>query len=118
MRTTLTAFVPAHKQTSEEHKPGQVVFSPKSGANTTTNPLGFVLQPSEQTLAEYVARVRARDAFDQVAAEKKLTFEQWWAYVMPEDDFDMSRWKDQFKECWKAAQDAQVLESNHALRRL
>jgi hypothetical protein len=40
MRTTLTAFVPAHKQTNQEHAPGQVVnpdhlFTGTAKENTT-----------------------------------------------------------------------------------
>lgn len=77
MRNTLTAFMPAHKQTNPEHKPGQVVFFPEPSSNTVTNPLGFTIQPSEQTLAEYINRVKRDDAFDQIATEKKLTFDQW-----------------------------------------
>ena len=75
MRTTLTAFVPAHKQTNPEHKPGQVVFSPEPGPNTAINPLGFV----DKTLGDYIRRKDGIDkAFEAVAAEKKkLTFDEW-----------------------------------------
>lgn len=67
MRTTLTAFVPAHKQTNPEHKPGQQV--------NPVNPLGFV----DKTLGDYIRRKDGIDkAFDAVAAEKKkLTFDEW-----------------------------------------
>lgn len=57
MRTTLTAFVPAHKQTNEEHKPGQHV-----------NPLGF----TDKTLADYIARKTRQEAFNRVSSEKYL----------------------------------------------
>jgi hypothetical protein len=92
MRNTPTAFVPAHKQTNPEHKPGQQV-----------NPLGFVIQPSEQTLAEYINRVKRGDAFDQVAREQHLTFDEWYAqnelatYDKTEHDC--------MKMSWKAAQE-------------
>lgn len=67
MRTTLTAFVPAHKQTNPEHAPGQQV--------NPVNPLGFV----DQTLGDYIRRKeKIHAAFYAVAAEKKkLTFDEW-----------------------------------------
>ena len=82
MRTTLTAFVPAHKQTVDEHRPGQVVnnwsapehapgqvvFSPKPGPNTVINPLGF----TDTTLGDYIRRKdNIQEAFDAVAKEEK-----------------------------------------------
>ncbi len=68
MRTTLTAFVPAHKQTDPQHAPGQIV--------NPVNPLGF----TDQTLGDYIRRKdKIHAAFDDVAAEqKKLSFDNWW----------------------------------------
>ena len=84
MKTTLTAFVPAHKQTNPQHAPGQVV-----------NPLGFV----DKTLGDYIRRKEGiGKAFEAVKKEccgrcrrrgptgrerencpppEKLTFEEW-----------------------------------------
>lgn len=124
MRTTLTAFVPAHKQTNPEHAPGQVVFSPEPGPNTATNPvnpLGFV----DKTLGDYIRRKDGIDkAFEAVKKEcrgnplrtgpngrgcescppqKKLTFEEWLhqsSFVEP--DAATRSW---LQDCWKAAQE-------------
>lgn len=87
MKTTLTAFVPAHKQTDPQHAPGQVV--------NPVNPLGFV----DKTLGDYIRRKDGIDkAFEAVKKEccgnplrtgpngrgcencpppEKLTFEEW-----------------------------------------
>ena len=60
MRTTLTAFVPAHKQTNPEHAPGQQI--------NPVNPLGFV----DKTLGDYIRRKdKIHEAFDTVAKEQK-----------------------------------------------
>jgi len=60
MRTTLTAFVPAHKQTNPEHAPGQQI--------NPVNPLGFV----DKTLGDYIRRKDGIDkAFEAVAKEQK-----------------------------------------------
>ncbi len=77
MRTTLTAFVPAHKQTDPQHAPGQIV--------NPVNPLGFV----DQTLGDYIRRKdKIHEAFDAIQQEhnavatekKKLTFAAWWEH--------------------------------------
>ena len=58
MRTTLTAFVPAHKQTNSEHAPGQQI--------NPVNPLGFV----DKTLGDYIRRKDGIDkAFEAVKKE-------------------------------------------------
>lgn len=60
MRTTLTAFVPAHKQTNPEHAPGQLI--------NPVNPLGFV----DKTLGDYIRRKdKIHEAFDAVQKEQK-----------------------------------------------
>jgi len=113
MRTTLTAFVPAHKQTNPEHKPGQQV--------NPVNPLGFV----DKTLGDYIRRKDGiNKAFEAVKKEccgnplrtgpngrgcencpplKKLTFEEWLhqsSFVEP--DAGTKLW---LQDCWKAAQE-------------
>lgn len=57
----------------------------------------------DQTLGDYITRKYRDDAFNQVNAEKKLTFEQWLAkssFVEP--DTTTHEW---LKDCWKAAQE-------------
>lgn len=77
MRNTTTPFVPAHKQTNPEHAPGQQV-----------HPLGFKIQPSEKTLAEYIERTHKQEAANteccgnplrgcvKCPPQKKLTFDE------------------------------------------
>lgn len=78
---------PAHKQNDSSQAPGQVV-----------NPL-----PSELTLADY----KLQDAFDAVAKEKKLTFEQWWNKCYECDNLykDIKQYKKHFMNCWTFAQE-------------
>ena len=54
-------FTPAHKVVEDDHKPGQ-----------TVNPLGFTIQPSEKTLAEYIQRKTREEAFNQVKNEEYM----------------------------------------------
>ena len=115
MKTTLTAFVPAHKQTNPKYAPGQQV--------NPVNPLGFV----DKTLGDYIRRKDGiNKAFEAVKREccgnplrgcmdcpppMKYTFEEWYL---------LSGWKDQHRVlslddadsakyimgvAWKAAQE-------------
>lgn len=90
MRTTLTAFVPAHKQTNPEHAPGQQV--------NPVNPLGF----TDTTLGDYIRRKDGiHKAFEAVKKEccgnplrgcmncpPKLTFAEWFKQRTREFDSD------------------------------
>lgn len=110
MRTTLTAFVPAHKQTNSEHVPGQVV-----------NPLGFV----DQTLGDYINRkLKPKTVYTECCGnplrtgphgrgcptcpqDKKLTFEEWLedsqvGYRSVETKADLIHY---LELAWKAAQE-------------
>ena len=62
----------------------------------TTTPLGFKVQPSEKTLAEYIER-------KQDAERKKLTFEEWYSCRFPWGESPMPR--SFIEEIWKAAQE-------------
>ena len=55
--------VPFHKQTDPNKQAGQIV-----------NPT-----PENLTLAGYIKTVKRAQAFDDVANEKKLTFDEWFA---------------------------------------
>lgn len=46
----------------------------------TIHPPGQVVNKVEahQQLSNYIRSIKRRDAFDQVAKENKLSFEQWW----------------------------------------
>lgn len=53
-----------------------------------TNPIKDILHPpgqvvnkveAHQQLSDYIRAIKRRDAFDQVAKENKLTFDQWFA---------------------------------------
>lgn len=58
---------------------------------------------ADLTLGDYIARKQRQDAFDQVAQEKKLTFDEWLcqsSFVEP--DAGTYLW---LKDCWKAAQE-------------
>lgn len=68
--------IPAHKQTDPDKIPGQIV-------NT------------EKTLSDYIRRKTRHDAFNQVNAEKKLTFDEW-----IKDNLTASA-----EAIWKAAQE-------------
>ena len=97
MHTTLTAFVPAHKQTNPQHAPGQIV--------NPVNPLGFV----DQTLGDYIRRKDGiSKAFEAVAAEKKkLSFEEWLHHRFPTgvDGYVGMLNVGDLEQCWKAAQE-------------
>jgi len=56
-------FKPAHKDT--QHPPGQV------------RPTDAELK-GQQTLSDYIRSIKRSEAFDTVAQEKKLTFDEWW----------------------------------------
>lgn len=83
----------------DETGPGS---APKS--NTVVNPLGFVIQPSDQTLSDYIRRKQRQAALDSIAAEGKLTFEQWYSQHLI--DFDGKHpsaaavWKAAQENCW------------------
>lgn len=120
MRTTLTAFVPAHKQTNPQHAPGQVVNYPEPSPNTATNPvnpLGFV----DNTLGDYIRRKDGiNKAFEAVKKEccgnplrtgpngrgcencpppKKMTFDEWFE----EEKYWKNAYYDVAKAAWIAA---------------
>lgn len=65
----MSSNVPAHKQTDPNMKPGQIVNS--------------VPAVSDTTLAQYIRRKQQHEALDSVAAEKKLTFEEWYEKERP-----------------------------------
>lgn len=87
-------FKPAHKEDHPTKAPGQIV-----------NPLSPGHGFTDQTLTDYIARKRRQDAFDTVAAEKKMTFEEWYeSYVgipVQREPGDISL----IRACWKAAQE-------------
>ena len=127
MKTTLTAFVPTHKQTNSEHAPGQQV--------NPINPLGFV----DKTLGDYIRRKdKIQEAFNSVQQErnaiveeqkeccgnplrtgpngrgcencpppKKLTFEEWLHHRFPAgvDGYAGMLNVGDLEQCWKAAQE-------------
>ncbi len=87
---------PAHKQTSPDKAPGQVV-----------NPLAWLHKTSGQivndvTLADYIAR-------KEKAYKPKLTFDQWWAQRtgLPEKiREELTIYSDPFvRAIWKEAQE-------------
>jgi len=74
-------FKPAHKDT--QHPAGQVINE----------------EVSQKTLSDYIRSIKRAEAFDAVAAEKKLTFEEWYVpgYAVCEDDYT------KLQETWYAA---------------
>lgn len=73
---------PAHKNT--KHPPGQIV--------------------NDITLADYIRRKNRHEAFEQVATEKKLTFDAWWFINRTHEPC----WRLKEEEAWiiwKAAQE-------------
>lgn len=76
--------IPAQHQTDTEKAPGQV----------------RLWRPADQTLGDYVTRVQQQEAFEQVAVEKKLTFEEWWQQELDVNLIceDEARW------IWQSAQ--------------
>ena len=117
MKTTLTAFVPAHKQTKPKYAPGQQV--------NPVNPLGFV----DKTLGDYIRRKDGIDkAFEAVKKEccgnplrtgpngrgcencpppEKLTFEEWLHHRFPAgvDGYAGMLNVGDLEQCWKVAQE-------------
>ena len=93
-------FKPAHKVVGDVGKPGQ-----------TTNPLGFVIQPSEKTLAEYIERKTQHEAFNHVKNECKLTFDEWYQHRyaailrMPYFGELKAAHFRKMGECWRVAQE-------------
>ena len=74
---------PAHKNT--EHPPGQVTYEDKG----------------QRTLSDYIRSINKAQAFDDVARETKLTFDEWLrqsSFVEP--DAGTYSW---LKDCWNAA---------------
>lgn len=59
----------------------------------------------DQTLSDYIARKYRDDAFNQVNAEKKLTFEQWLETVDVHNANSRLYFLDTLEACWKAAQE-------------
>lgn len=84
---------PAQHQTDSDKAPGQV----------------RLWRPADQTLGDYVTRVQQQEAFEQVAQEKKLTFDEWytasvqgpWSWQCDPD----REFIDCMRACWKAAQE-------------
>jgi len=73
-------FKPAHKEDRPEHMPGQI--------------------RNDVSLGDYIARKQRQDAFDAVAAEKKMSFNTWWELNYK----NLSMQYDDFAFCWDAAQ--------------
>ena len=60
----------------------------------------------DQTLSDYIARKYRDDAFNQVNAEKKLAFEQWYTeWVKNLAEYRGFINKDDMHTAWKAAQE-------------
>jgi hypothetical protein len=60
----------------------------------------------DQTLGDYITRKYRQIALEEVAQERKLTFDEWWNIFKrnySSDDYD-SLGVD-FHRCWKAAQE-------------
>ena len=85
---------PAHKQDVAAHAPGQLRCDPP---NTFT----------DKTLADYIRRKNQQDAFNTVAQEKKLTFEEWCDQFYPysERNWPEDHYYSMLFACWKAAQE-------------
>jgi len=60
-------FKPAHKDT--ETPAGQI------------RPTDAELK-GQQTLSDYIRSIKRAEAFDAVAAEKKITFDEWWNEIV------------------------------------
>ena len=84
-------FKPAHKQDNPAHKPGQLTFDRYPYLKQSQVPA-----VSETTLAHYIARKQD--------PKPHLTFDDWWK-LMPDDGGDISRFEEEFKACWNAAQE-------------
>lgn len=76
--------------------PGQIVTSPYPSAETEG--YGF----TDKTLADYIARKQRAAAFDEVAKEKKLSFDQWWR---KHQGRDMGVSESLAEHIWNAAQE-------------
>lgn len=57
------------------------------------------------SLADYIRRKTRDEAFIAVAAERKLTFENYWIKQGFDTDSSMLRLKHEFELCWKSAQE-------------
>lgn len=86
--STASSCVPAHKQTDPTKAPGQIV------------------NKFDTTLSDYITSIKRRDALDQVAQEKKLSFDEWYVSLkakpgqMPYDD-----WFIGMQAAWQAGQE-------------
>ena len=84
----MTFKKPAHKETDPMHTPGQI--------------------KNDITLADYIERKTKHDAFEQVAQEKKLTFDEYYRQTKQELGRLAMR-KDggraMYYHVWKAAQE-------------
>lgn len=94
-------FKPAHKEDDPAKKPGQIVTSPVAAVTRGES------VTIDKTLTDYIARKRRQDAFDTVAQEKKLTFDEWYS---PTNgpwhwQFEDKLFIECMRECWKAAQE-------------
>lgn len=85
---------PAHKQTDPAKAPGQVSFDRYPYMKHST---------ADQTLGDYITRTSRAQALDDVAAEKKLTFEGW--YARNEHLTHNKTEYDCMKLAWNAAQE-------------
>ncbi len=81
--------IPAHKQTSPDKAPGQVVCQPVWPHKTS----GQIV--NDVTLADYIAR-------KEKAYQPKMSFEQWWScHAMYLDKYA----EQDFRNCWNTAQE-------------
>jgi len=69
----------------------------------TTNPPGQIVNtpPEHKLLSDYIQSIVRKDAFDTVAKEKKLTFEEWWEQWIDKQFF----YKPTIEKIWNAAQE-------------
>ena len=61
----------------------------------------------DKTLGDYIARKTRQDAFDQVAQEKRLTFDEWYNRYYPpcERPWPFDTYRSMCLDVWKAAQE-------------
>ena len=92
LRTMMTyKFTPAHKVVGDAHKPGQTVSERKE----------------ETTLGDYIHRKTRNEAFQAVAAERKISFDEWLHHRFPAgvDGYAHILNVNDLKQCWQAAQE-------------
>lgn len=57
------------------------------------------------TLGDYIARKQQQVAFEDVAQEKKLTFDEWWTLQVISGKYDGAFEHELAYEAWNAAQE-------------